>query len=320
VPASPSGPFYVGVDLGGTKVLALAATGDGHVLGTALAATPEGGDHIIAAMATVVEEAVGNAGLRPTGVACIGIAAAGGIDHEHGRIVFSPNIPAMSNTPVVELLRAKLDILSVMGNDAQLAALGEQRFGAGRGHDNLLFITISTGIGGGIIVGNQLFKGVHGQAGEVGHISVDARGPNARSMTAGAWEAFCSGTALVRIAGERMQVGEASSMTPDGLSAPDIFEAMRAGDALARSVIDDAIVYLGAGLTSLVNVLDPGKIIIGGGLSNEWDSYIAPGVELMRKQAFAGVGNLIDIVPPELGAQAGALGGVALAQDATQTS
>ncbi|MEE8517837.1 MAG: ROK family protein, partial [Dehalococcoidia bacterium] len=113
--------------------------------------------------------------------------------------------------------------------------------------------------------------------------------------------------------------GEASSMTAGpGLTAQDVFAAMRSGDALARSVVDDAIVYLGAGLTSLVNVLDPGKIIIGGGLSNEWDAYIAPGVELMRQQAFAGVGKRITVEPPALGAQAGAMGGVALARDAAR--
>ena len=170
---------------------------------------------------------------------------------------------------------------------------------------------------------NELYQGAHGQAGEVGHISVEAHGPSGMSMTIGAWEAQCSGTALARISGERIEAGEASSMASayhgEGLTAPDVFAAMRGGDALARSVIDDAIVYLGAGLTSLVNVLDPGKIIIGGGMSNEWDAYIAPGVELMRQQAFSGVGKRVAVEPPALGAQAGAMGGVALAQDATHS-
>ena len=102
----------------------------------------------------------------------------------------------------------------------------------------------------------------------------------------------------------------------EGLTARDIFAACRSGDALALDIIGDAIVYLGAGLTSLVNLLNPAKIIIGGGLSNEWDAYIAPAVALMREQSFAGIGKLTPVVPPALGAEAGALGAVALASDA----
>lgn len=318
MPARHSGPFYVGVDLGGTKVLALVTTGDGQVLASTLSSTPDGLHNVIHAMANATREAIDRAGVEATAIAGVGIAAAGAVDRERGSIIHSPHIPSMVNSPVGELLSRELDLPTIIGNDAQLAALGEQRYGAGRGHDNVLFITISTGIGGGIIIGNQVYQGMHGQAGEVGHITVNAHGPHAHSVTPGAWEAHCSGTALVRIARERIQAGEPSSMKPRGLTAPDIFTAMRASDVLACSLVSDAIEYLGAGLTSLVNILDPEKIIIGGGLSNEWEAYIAPGIELMRQQGFAGVGRRIDVVPPELGAMAGAMGGAVLAQDATR--
>ena len=151
-------------------------------------------------------------------------------------------------------------------------------------------------------------------------MTVDAHGPYGASTTPGAWESLCSGTALARIATERITAGERSSMATalhdtnqEGLTARDIFAACRSGDALALDIIGDAIVYLGAGLTSLVNLLNPAKIIIGGGLSNEWDAYIAPAVALMREQSFAGIGKLTPVVPPALGAEAGALGAVALA-------
>lgn len=317
-----AGDAVLGLDLGGTKILALAATGDGAVLGSAVRPTPshDSADRIIAAMAETARAAIAQAGLGPGDAVSVGVAAAGAIDARAGTVVHSPHLAAMSNTPVAAMLSQRLGLPVVIGNDANLAALGEQRFGAGRGVLDLVFITISTGIGGGVIIGGELFTGSAGFAGEIGHMTVDAHGPYGASTTPGAWESLCSGTALARIAGERIAAGERSSFadlwndTNSGqLTARDVFAAARSGDALAKAVIDDAIVYLGAGLTSLVNVLNPEKIIIGGGLSNEWDAYIAPAVALMREQSFAGIGMLVPVVPPELGADAGALGAAALA-------
>ena len=133
----------------------------------------------------------------------------------------------------------------------------------------------------------------------------------------GALESLASGTAIAQLAEERMRSGEASAIQPgpDGVTAREVFAAYRAGDAPAASVIGGAIEHLGAGMTSWVNMLDPGMIVIGGGLSNEWDAYIAPAVEIMREQAFAGMGKDIAVVPPKLGTETGALGAVALAAD-----
>ncbi len=316
--------ILLGIDLGGTKVLALAATPDGEILASHVAETPGGGsaERVVAAMADTARAAMAGAGVDPAAIAAAGVAAAGGIDAREGVIVHSPHIIAMSNTPVGPMLAQRLGMRVVIGNDANLAALGEQRYGAGAGAQDLVFLTISTGIGAGVIIGGRLYTGAAGFAGEVGHMTVDARGPYGESSTPGAWESFCAGTALVRIARERIEAGERSSLssilhdTSQGaLAAPDVFAAYRAGDALARSVIEDAVVYLGAGLTSIVNLLNPEKIIIGGGLSNEWDAYIAPAVALMREQSFAGIGRLTPVVPPALGVDAGALGAVALASD-----
>jgi glucokinase len=184
----------------------------------------------------------------------------------------------------------------------------------------LLFITVSTGIGGGLVLDGKLYTGRLGYAGEIGHMTVDAHGPYGRSTTPGAWESLCSGTALARIAGERMDAGEQSMLATinrEELDAVDVFAAMRAGDALAKSVVANAIEYLGVGLTSVVNAFDPDIVVIGGGLSNEWDAYIAPGIAIMRKQAYAGMGKDLKVVPPKFGAEAGALGGIALAADRT---
>ena len=320
-----SGDAVLGIDVGGTKILALAARPDGATLASAVAETPsrESAERIISAMAETARAAIAQAGLDADAIGAAGVAAAGAIDARAGTIVHSPHLPAMDNTPVAPMLSRQLGMPVVIGNDANAAALGEQRYGAGKGVDDLLFLTISTGIGAGIVTGGRLFTGSAGYAGEVGHMTVDAHGPYGASTTPGAWESLCSGTALARIATERITAGERSSMSAalldtnqEGLTARDVFAACRSGDALAQDIVADAIVYLGAGLTSLVNLLNPAKIIIGGGLSNEWDAYIAPAVALMREQSFAGIGKLTPVVPPALGAEAGALGAVALAGDA----
>lgn len=315
----------LGIDLGGTKILALAARPDGTTLASAVAESPsrESAERIISAMAETARTAMANAGLDASSIGAAGVAAAGAIDARAGTIVHSPHLAAMDNTPVASMLRQRLGMEVAIGNDANLAALGEQRYGAGKGVQDLVFLTISTGIGGGIIIDGKLFTGSAGYAGEVGHMTVDAHGPYGASTTPGAWESLCSGTALARIAAERITAGERSSMSSalhdtnqEGLTARDVFAACRSGDTLAQSIVADAIVFLGAGLTSIVNLLNPEKIIIGGGLSNEWDAYIAPAVALMREQSFAGIGRLTPVVQPSLGVEAGALGAVALASDA----
>ncbi|MCH7655832.1 MAG: ROK family protein, partial [Chloroflexi bacterium] len=242
------------------------------------------------------------------------------IDIAKGTIVHSPHLPTASHMPVVAMLTERLGAPGVVGNDANLAALAEHRYGAGQDTDDLLFITVSTGIGGGIISRGELLLGAHGYAGEIGHMTIDASGPSAKSTTPGAWEALCSGTALARIATERINAGEGSSLAAaladtgaEAMTARDVFAAYHDGDALARSVIADGVRHMAVALTSLVNILDPGKIIIGGGLSNQWDDYIAPAVALMREQSFAGMARDTPVVLPALGADAGAYGAIALA-------
>jgi len=309
-------PLFLGIDIGGTKILAIIADADGSVLGRALNPTPseQQPDAIVAAMATTADQALADANLPRASVVAAGIASAGAIDADHGIVVWAPQTPSLVNTPMAAMFRAHWDIPIAMGNDANLAALAEQRFGAAKGASNVLFIAISTGIGGGIVLNGEPYVGTSGFAGEIGHITVDAHGPYGPSKTPGAWESLCSGRALARISNERIAAGEPSSLT--GLANVDaiaVFDAMRAGDTLAASVIADAIEYLGAGLTSVMNILDPSVIVIGGGLSNEWDAYIAPGIALMRTQAFADMAKDTPILPPALGIDAGAIGAIALA-------
>lgn len=321
-PEREAGGVYAGIDIGGTKILALITTGEGQTLGTAVIPTPvqSPAAQVVAALAETARQAALKAGVAMKDVGAVGVAAAGAIDLRNGCVVHSPHLPSFKNTPIVAMLRDLLDRPAVIGNDANMAALAEHRFGAGKGVSDLLFITISTGIGGGIIANNKLFLGAGGYAGEIGHMTVNARGPYGKSTTPGAWESLCSGTALVRIVTEHIQAGRPSSLASlltggKEMTAVHVFDAFRSGDALARTVVAEAIEYMGVALTSVVNILNPGMLIIGGGLSNEWDDYIAPAVAIMRRQSFAGIGADIPVVPPALGADAGALGAAALAME-----
>jgi glucokinase len=315
--------LHLGLDIGGTKVLALVGTASGERIATHIGRTPARGsaEDAADALAAAARAAAQAAGVPLAQIAGVGLAAAGAVDMGAGVVVHSPHVPSMRHTPLAAMVSERLDGARVLlGNDATLAALGEQRHGAGRGVDELLFITISTGIGGGIITRGNLLLGAGGFAGEIGHMSIDAHGPLGRSTMPGAWESLCSGSALARIAGERLEAGEASSLAasargPEGLDAHDVFTALRAGDGLARRIVDEAIHHLGIGLASLVNLLNPQRIIIGGGLSNEWADYIAPAVALMRRHTLGDTGAQTEVVPPALGAEAGAWGAITLAAE-----
>lgn len=317
---------YIGIDIGGTKILALVASGNGVIHGSAIRKTPPHGSpkQLIETMGKTAREAADSVNIDMESISAVGIAAAGAVNSIKGTIVYSPHLPSMAHTPVCSMISEALNQEAFIGNDANLAALGEQYFGAGKNISNFVFITISTGIGGGIIMDGQLRTGNSGFAGEIGHMTVDANGPYGLSTTPGAWESLCSGSALARIAKEEIEKGRSTSLNHSNqtsalqeITAEKIFLAARAGDALAIEIIDEAIKYLGTGLTSIVNLLSPEAIIIGGGLSNEWDSYISPAITYMRDQSYAGIGHSVNIVPAALGANAGALGAIVIASQSS---
>ena len=309
--------LYVGIDVGGTKTLAVVGDNAGRVIGRAVNPSRAGqtAEVIVDVIVHTAHQAVATAGVQPEVITAAGIASAGAVDPRRGVLVSCPQMPQISDAPLVSMFLERWNIPTAIGNDANLAGLAEQRFGAGKGVKNLLFITISTGIGGGIILNGEVYTGATGFAGEVGHMTIDTHGPYGRSPTPGSWESHCSGVALARITNERIASGERSMLEARGesLDAVAIFDALRVGDALAMSVVEDAIDHMGAALASVVNILGPEVIVIGGGLSNEWAAYIAPSIERMRGITFADVGKRTLVVPPALGIEAGAIGAIALA-------
>jgi glucokinase len=250
----------------------------------------------------------------------IGIAAPGPLDPFNGIILSTPNLPGWDDVPLVDEISNRFDCPVVLNNDANLAALGEWKHGAGRGVNDLIYLTISTGIGGGVITQGQLLLGAQGLAGELGHMTVVQDGPHCGCGQLGHIEAIASGTSIARTTRERLLAGERSvlsEMVSDyaDLDAVIIGQAASQGDRLASSVIVKAGIAIGSHLASLVHAFNPARIIIGGGLSQLGDLLFSPMRQALRDEIIhpAYLQNL-EVKSAELGDNAGLIGAMVLAR------
>jgi glucokinase len=308
------------IDLGGTKILAALVRPDGRLAAEEYELTDawEGKDAVVARICNIARRTLNAAGLEPGELAGAAIAAAGIIDTNLGLVTVSPHLPGWSDVPLGEILHERLNIPAWLVNDASAAALGEQRFGAGKGMKNLLYITVSTGIGGGIILDGQLYEGTNGAAGEFGHMTVDPAGPRCPCGNIGCWEVMVSGSAIAAEAARRLGSGESSLLQsmirgkPESVNAQMVGEAADRGDGLAREIIARAAEYLGIGLVNLVNIFNPQMIVIGGGVSNLGEMILQPARQLVWERAFKLPGQTVRIVKAGLGQASGVLGAAAL--------
>jgi glucokinase len=317
-----SGQLFAGVDLGGTKILVLVADAEGRVLGSARIPTlaAQGPDAVIARIADAVRQAATDAGSDAAALRAIGISAPGPIDAATGVITDPPNLPGWHNVPLARILREQLGVPAVLENDANCGAVGEHSFGAGRGFRHMIFVTISTGIGGGIIIDNELYAGASGAAGELGHIAVSVDGPACGAGHVGCLEAFASGTAIAARAREMIAAGglpRTARMAEHNppLSAETVFLAGQQGEAEATALITSAGRYLGIGLASIINAFNPQAIVLGGGLTNMGETLLGPAVEVARARSFGQSFMDVRIVEGELGERAAALGALAVARN-----
>ena len=316
-----SADIYAGIDLGGTKILVLVADAEGKVLGEVRVPTlaTQGPESVITRMVDAVRSAASEARVETGSIAGAGVSAPGPIDTAEGIITDPPNLPGWHNVPLARILRERLGIPVVLENDANCGAVGEHMFGAGRGYRHMLFVTISTGIGGGIIIDNELYAGASGAAGEVGHIGVSVDGPSCGAGHPGCLEAFASGTAIAARARDMIAAGglprtaRIAEHDPP-LSAKSVQMASEQGEAEATAIITSAGRYLGIGLASLINVFNPQAIVLGGGLTNIGDAILGPAVETARTRSFAQSFMDVRIVEGALGERVAALGAIAVAR------
>jgi glucokinase len=308
----------VGLDIGGTKVLGVLLDANGNVLREQRRLSPHMG--IVALVATagaIVAE------LAPPG-APVGVGAAGLVTHE-GHVLYSPNLPTVIDAPLREALITATNHPVVVDNDANVAALGEVVYGAAQHVQSALFVTLGTGIGGGLLLNGALYRGAHGFGAEIGHFTVERDGPLCACGEHGHWEAIASGTALGRIARELIAKGQghailaAANGAVDDVTGVHVEEAARAGDADAIGILHVYADNVSIGLAGLSNVLDPELIVIGGGLVEMGSLLFDPlQASFMKHIEGAAYRPNIPIVPAQLGERAGAVGAAVLARDLLQ--
>jgi glucokinase len=313
-----------GIDLGATKILSVAVTHGGRLLAEDLRPTPgtEGPDAVIANMIASLRQAIANAGEAQ--LAAIGIDAPGPVDCARGIITSPPNLPGWHDVPLAATFEKEFGVPCVLENDANAAALAEHRWGSGRGSRHMLFLTVSSGVGGGIIIDGNLYRGASGAAGEVGHMTINARGARCHCGRRGCLEMYASGIAIARL-GRRLVARRPDSLLARlarerPLSAKLVHEAADQGDESARKLIAEAGHALGVGLASLINVFNPQVIVLDGSLTKMGDLYLGPARETAQRGSFAQSWSDVRIVVGELGDRSAALGAAAVAMEATRAT
>ena len=256
-------------------------------------------------------------------VAAIGIAVPGPVNSTTGTLEKAPNVPELSGLPISKLMEDSFHVPVLLGNDANMAALGEWKFGAGRGHHHMIYLTISTGIGSGVIIEDKLFLGAHGFAAELGHTMALPDGPICGCGVRGHLETVASGTAIAKWVSEQISNGSVSSIQYDPnndelISGAVIAEAARNGDELALQAFKRAGTYLGRAIADFLHVFNPTIIVLGGGVSQSYelfstDLYAALKAHLMAPNYL----DELEIVIAELGDDVGLMGALALAREST---
>ena len=312
-----SDAIAIGVDCGGTKAEGLVVDlGDeARVLDRRLVPTPAMDAE--ASARTIVAVARELMGLHPAARA-LGVGAAGMIDLQ-GVMRFAPNI-AWREVPLGDMIRSEVGLPTLVDNDANVAAWGEYRFGAGQGSRDMLLVTVGTGIGGGVVTGGQLFRGAHGFAAEIGHIIVEPGGPLCGCGNLGCWEQVASGRAIDRMGREaarefpNSRLVELAGGDPHKVTGPVVTEAAKDGDAVARSILAEVGRRLGEGIAGLVNVLDPDIVVVGGGAIVAEDLLLEPARRAFEDAVEAPEHRpKVPLVAAILGNDAGAVGAADLA-------
>ncbi|MFF4405579.1 ROK family glucokinase [Streptomyces sp. NPDC002536] len=307
----------IGVDIGGTKIAAGVVDEEGTILATCKVPTPPTPEGVIDAIADAVRTV--SEGFE---VEAVGIGAAGYVDDKRATVLFAPNIN-WRHEALKDKVEQRVGLPVVVENDANAAAWGEYRFGAGQGHDDVICITLGTGLGGGIIIGNKLRRGRFGVAAEFGHIRVVPDGLLCGCGSQGCWEQYASGRALVRYARQRAQAtpGNAEFLlglgdgTPEGIEGKHISLAARQGDPVAVDSFRELARWVGSGLADLASLFDPSAFIVGGGLSDEGDLVLDPIRKSFRRWLVGGQWRPhAQVLAAQLGGKAGLVGAADLAR------
>ena len=314
--------LYGAIDLGGTKLRSLVADGEGRVLArdTRASLTEEGLEAVLGRIVESLDAALAGAGATRGELTVVGVASPGAVDAARGIVPNAPQLPGWQEVPLAELMEQRLGVPVRLENDATAAALGEHRFGAGRGRQQMLYLTLSTGVGGGIIINGEMYGGKSGAAGELGHVIIDPDGPPCGCGARGHLESFASGRAIARRGEELVRKGESLLLSrlrqEEGpLTAEMMRRAAELGDAASREVFREVGHYLGIALASFVNIFNPEVIVIGGGVAQAGDLFMEQAESTMRSLAMTQPLRDVRLARSELGDLAGAMGMLAVLRE-----
>ncbi|MFC4030309.1 ROK family glucokinase [Streptomyces polygonati] len=307
----------IGVDIGGTKIAAGVVDEEGSILETVKVPTPSTPEGVVDAIVEAVRQV-------STGhqIEAVGIGAAGYVDDKRATVLFAPNIN-WRHEALKDKVEQRVDLPVVVENDANAAAWGEYRFGAGQGHSDVICITLGTGLGGGIIIGNKLRRGRFGVAAEFGHIRVVPDGLLCGCGSQGCWEQYASGRALVRYARQRANATPENAKvllalgdgTAEGIEGRHISAAARQGDPVAVDSFRELARWAGAGLADLASLFDPSAFIVGGGVSDEGELVLDPIRKSFRRWLIGGEWRPhAQVLAAQLGGKAGLVGAADLAR------
>ncbi|MDQ2742162.1 MAG: ROK family protein [Chloroflexota bacterium] len=312
--------LYLAVDLGGTHVRTAAADDGAQLMGRLDEPTrTEGGWHTgVRQIVEMARRSVQEAGVPWDTISRAIVASPGPLDRQRGFVFNPPNLAGWENVPLRDELERELGLDVTVDNDANAAALGEYRFGAGRGTRNLVYITVSTGIGAGIVSEGKLLPGTTGIAGEIGHTVIERNGPRCNCGSYGCLETLASGTAIARRYREALERENVPQGRAGYSTAGDVVRMATAGDERARAVFLDAADALGVGVTNAINLLNPDVVVIGGGVSKAGDLLFDTVRDVVARRALQPARDAARIVPAQLGEDVGLVGALAVGLDIDQ--
>ena len=306
--------YKIGVDVGGTNIKVALVDKKGNIVysNTVPTRAEMGYEYTISNIKQAIYELMKETKTSKEVIEGIGFGFPGQVDCERGIVRLAPNIPGWVNVPIASIIEEEFGIITKIDNDVRCAALGELNFGAGKGCQNLICITVGTGIGSGLIINGKLVRGASNAAGEIGHIKLQMQGgPICGCGDTGCLEAFASGPSIVAMAEQYILGGKSTKYRE--LANPDITpyvvaEAAKQGDSVAKRIYEIIGEYIGIGMASVVNLLNPEKIVIGGGVADAGDLLIAPIKRTLKERAMPIQAEAVEIVSAELGNTAGVIG------------
>ena len=310
----------VGIDIGGTKLAVVIANSDGRILNKIRQPTKsyKGFEYAIRLIFDMIDQLLHLEQLTRDQVLSIGISCGGPLDTQTGVVYSPPNLPDWEAIPLADIVESEFKIRPVIENDANAGALAEWRFGAGRGYNHVVFMTMSTGIGAGIVVDGRILHGASDCAGEVGHQVLIANGPVCGCGNRGCLEAICSGPAIAKRAQEKVRKNPHTKILDlvDGniamIRSEEVLEAAKSADPLALDLIKEVSFYMGWGIANLVNIVNPDIVLVGTIAVAAGDLLLEPIRRTVLEMSMQRPGGIVKIMPAQLGQQIGDLAAISL--------